>query len=87
MLIGFTDSAGNPDGDSVPTELFGVIRVEVVLRILAVTAIIFDDVLVAVADDDGKITVLFHSIFGHRFQCAMSAVTVETDDAVDNRWA
>ncbi len=83
MFLGLVDSVGDPGGDGVPAQLRGVGGVEVVLGVLAGAAVVLDDVLVLVADDDGEIAVLLHPSLPDSLDSAAPPVTVEGNDTVD----
>ena len=84
MVVDGVDAPRDFDGEGVPTALGRVVLVEVVLRVLAGTVALLDDVLVVVADDDGEITVLFDSLLGDGVDGAPSPVTVGREDGVDD---
>ena len=84
MVVDLADGPGDPDGDGVPAQLLGVGGVEVVLGVLAGTAVVLDDVLLGVTDHDGEIPVLFDPLLGDGLDCALAALAVDSDDTVDS---
>ncbi|MFT4948121.1 MAG: hypothetical protein ACI9CA_000241, partial [Natronomonas sp.] len=83
VFLGLVDSVGDPGSDGVPAQLRGVGGVEVVLGVLAGAAVVLDDVLVLVADDDSEIAVLLHPSLPDSLDSAAPPVTVEGNDTVD----
>jgi len=84
VVVDGADAFRDLDGQCVPALLGRIGRIEVVLRVLAGTAAVLDDVLVLVADDDGEIAVLFHALLGDGFDGALAPVAVGREDGVDD---
>jgi len=83
VFVSLADGPCDSDGNRVPAEFFGVLCVEVVLCVFTGTAVIFDDVLVRVADDNRKIAVLLDTPLGDGLDSLVAAVTVDAHDTVD----
>jgi len=83
-MVDRADPFGDIDGEGVPAPLCRIVRIEVVLRVLAGTGAVLDDVLVVVADDDGEIAVLLHPFLGDGLDGLSPAVAVGREDGVDD---
>ncbi len=84
-MIDGPDTLGDLHGQRVPAQLLGVVRIEVVRRVLAVTAAVFDDVLLLVADDDHEVAVLLDPAFGDGLDSLGSPVAVGRDQRLRDR--
>lgn len=80
MRIDAPRGLGDHHSKNVPAAFRGIIGIEVVLAVRTGTAPSLDDILLLVADDDGKIAVLLDPTLGDGLDCAHPTITVSGDD-------
>ena len=69
--------------ESVPAEGVRIVLIEIVLGVFARAGTVLNDVLILVTDDDGKVVVLFDSLFRDGFDGPLAAVTVFCEERID----